>query len=195
MITKFKITRLPTRAVLKISTVLIVLDQEYHISEQADMTVDISDRGVPYDNFDFKLGNDEGAWSPEYKATVNGQVDVNAPDIPYVETIVPTALATDITSSFVFNTSTDRIKIMDIDPKYGDIIINGNDIVIGQTYMIWEFVNVIFVSTASIISQNMTTTISIRAGNKNEFSVANDIDITTKGNLQGSIYGVATTTV
>ena len=193
MITKFKITRTAKRAVIKISTVSIVVDQEYPITEQANMTIDVTERGVPFDTFGFKLGNGNGSWSPEYTATIKGEVNTSTPAIPYVETLIPTTGQTDITSSFVFNTSTDRIKINGINPKYGNLLINGSDVILGKTYFKYEFINVIFSSTAELTSQSITSSITIQAGNKNEFAVANNIDITTKGNLQGSIYGTSDT--
>ena len=77
-IIKFKITRLPKRAILKVDAVPMVLGQEYTIPQQAQMTCDVSDLGVPYDDFGYKLGNDKNIWSAEYKCTVNANVDTGA---------------------------------------------------------------------------------------------------------------------
>lgn len=195
MITKIKITRLPVRADLKLSAVLVTLDQEMHVSEESNLTVDISNRGVPYDNFGFRLGNDTGDWSPEYKATINGQVNTNTPDIPTANTNVATLGTIDLTASIVPNDSTDRIKVESVNPNYGNLIINGSKAIIGKTYMIYEFINIFFDSTAPLTSQNITTVIALLPGNKDGDGASTNINITTTGNLQGTIDIVELATV
>ena len=195
MITKIKITRLPLRADLKLSAVLVTLDQEIHISDESNLTVDIAGRGVPYDNFGFKLGNDTGIWSPEYKATINGDVNTSTPDIPTAEIDIATNGSLDITSSIVPNDSTDRVKVVSVSPNYGFFVINGSRAVVGKTYMLYEFINLFFNSNVNLASQNLVTAINLLPGNKDGDGAAVNINITTLGNLQGSIFGEATMTV
>lgn len=185
-ITKFKITRKPVRADLKISGGLVPLNQEYHISQQATMTVDVFDRGVPYDDFGFKLGNDNGDWSPEYKCTINALVNVSTPEITPNNLLVATGGQRNLAGDVIWNTSTDRIKVVSISSE-GYLVINGSRAIIGQTYFVYDFINLIFVSTANIISQNVATTITLLPSNDSGDGVNADIVITTTGNLQGTI--------
>ena len=117
MITKFKITKLPLRAILKISSIPVVLNQEYHISEQENMTCDITERGVPFDEFLFQLGNDNGIWSNVSKSVINVQVDSNTPTVILTDLTIAYKETIDITGNFNFNTSTDRVIITSISPK------------------------------------------------------------------------------
>jgi len=185
-ITKFKITRLPIRANLKLSGGLLPLNQEYHISQQATMTVDVFDRGVPYDDFGFKLGNDGGDWSPEYKCTINALVNINTPEITPNNLFVTTGGQRSLAGDIIWNTSTDRVTIVSITGD-GYLVINGSRANEGQTYFVYELVNLIFVSTAGIETQNAVTTIVLLPANANENGVNANIIITTTGNLKGTI--------
>ena len=71
MITKFKITRLPIRASLTIDGIDVVLDQEYSITKQEVMVATAYSKGNPYDDFLFRVGNNDGLWSNEAKCTIN----------------------------------------------------------------------------------------------------------------------------
>jgi len=191
-ITKFKITRKPVRADLKLAGGLLPLNQEYHISQQATMTVDVFDRGVPYDNFGFKLGNDNGDWSPEYQCTINALVSVSTPEITPNNLFVATGGQRNLAGDIVWNTSTDRIKVVSISGD-GFLVVNGSRAIIGQTYFVYEFINLIFVSTASIETQNVVTTITLLPSNDSGDGVNADIVITTTGNLRAVINDLETT--
>lgn len=186
MITKIKITRLPVRAQLKLLAVAVTLDQEIHISQEPDLTIDVSDRGVPYDNFGFRLGNEEGDWSPEYKASINANINVGTPNIPHANIDIATLGNLDITANINYNNSTDRIKVESISSN-GYITINGSKAIVGKTYMTYEFLNIIFIATAGLESQNAVTTIVLLPGNKDGDGLSANIILTTTGNLRGSI--------
>lgn len=185
-ITKFKITRLPVRASLKLSGGTLPLNQEYHISQQAQMTVDVFDRGEPYDDFGFKLGNDNGDWSPEYNCTINALVDAGVPTITPVNISVPTAGTRDITADIVYTASTDRIVLKSI-TGLGYLNINGSRAIVGNTYYLYDFVNVIFVSIANIESQNEVTTVVLTPENGTQTGADANIVLTTSGNLRGVV--------
>lgn len=194
-ITKFRITQLPSLASLKISGGIVPLNQEYHISQQAQMTVEVFDRGVPYDTFKFQLGNDGGDWSPSYTCTINAHVNVGTPSITPNALYVATGGQRNLTGDIIWNTSTDRIKLVSVtNPQYGYLVINGSQAIIGQTYSVSEFINLIFVSTANIYTQNVTVTLVLLPSNSNEDGSNVNITITTTGNLSGTIEGEATTT-
>ena len=194
-ITKFRITQLPSLASLKISGGIVPLNQEYHISQQAQMTVEVFDRGVPYDTFKFQLGNDGGDWSPSYVCTINAHVNVGTPSITPNDLFVATGGQRSLNGDIIWNTSTDRIKLVSVtNPEYGYLVINGSQAVIGQTYSVSEFINLIFVSTANIYTQNVVTTITLLPSNADGDGSNADIVITTTGNLAGTIEGEATTT-
>jgi hypothetical protein len=185
-ITKFKITRLPIRADLKVLAAFVPLNQEYHISQQSDMTIDVSDRGVPYDSFGYKLGNDNGDWSPEYNVTVNALTDSGTPSLTPYSTTIPTAGSLDITANIVTNDDTDRFTVISITGN-GYLILNDSIVDIGDVIFLYQLIELIFVSTASILSQNVVTTITLKPSNVDGDGANADIVITTTGNLHGSI--------
>jgi len=150
MITKFKITRVPKTAVIEISSVAIVLDQEYPISSQTDMTIAISGTGVPYDDFGYKLGNEDSSWSREINAVINANVETNTPEITPLDLLVTTNGTLDILPSIVTNSSTDKIRIVEINPKQGNLIINGSNVVDGQIIFISNLISSVFRSQIDV---------------------------------------------
>jgi len=200
MITKFKVTIPPLDANLKIDGVAVVKNQEYPISKQADMTLDVLGRAVPYDTFRFKVGNDDANWSAEMTATINVQVNNQTPVVTLLDIFIPTTISASgesypyiINSQVSFNDSTDRYKIDLISPKDGYIAINGQNAKIGVTYRLCDLVTMAFVSTAAIDSKNALTTIYISPGNVNEWGASTPLNITTKGNLSSVINGTSNT--
>lgn len=185
-ITKFKISRLPLVGSLKISGGNVPLNQEYHISQQNAMTFEVFDRGVPYDTFGFRLGNDYGDWSPEYNCTINALVNSSTPLINSVNLSVATAAQTDITADIVWNDSTDRFTIVSIVGN-GYLLINGSIAVVGQVYYVSDITTIIFVSISNIDAQNDQTTIVLTPANSNETGPAANIVLTTSSNLRGII--------
>lgn len=194
MITKFKIIELPLRASIQIDAIDVVINQEYHVTKQETMTVDVTDRGVPYDSFMYQLGNENGDWSQPLKATINAEVNNSTPIVTANQLTVPTVSNTDITADIVFNDSTDRVEIVDIDPKFGDLYADGQKLAVSSQIMLYKFKNVIFKSRAPLTSQEVTTTFTLRAGNSIGWGPTADIDITTTGNLHGIISGNTTLT-
>jgi hypothetical protein len=183
------------RATLEVSAVPVVLNQEYHISEQENLTCDVTGRGVPYDEFLFQLGNDNGYWSDEAKATVNAQVNSNTPAVVLTNQTIATGGLKDITSAFAFNDSTDRVKITSMTAKKGIVYVNGVALIIGKIYFLYDFINITFASIVPLTSQNEVATLAVEPGDKDGFEAASNLDITTTGNLQGSIYGTSNTNV
>jgi hypothetical protein len=180
-ITKFKISRLPQRAELRLLGGLIPLNQEYFISQQSDMTVDALDRGVPYDSFGFKLGNDNGDWSLEYSIIINALVNVFDPEVTTIilEGIIDES--SDVTANFVFNDSTDRVTIDSI-TQSENFYINGILAQVGKTYMLYDFINL------SIIPTNVNgTEIYVTPKNNTTNGTSTLFEVTIKGNLIGAI--------
>jgi len=190
-IIKFKITRLPKRAILKVDAVPMVLGQEYTIPQQAQMTCDVSDLGVPYDDFGYKLGNDKNIWSAEYKCTVNANVDTGAFII--TNEVFDVTINNTTAIPITLEDQVDRITIVSHSPKYGELLINGSQAILGKTYMRYNYFNLQFSSNANLDTQNIESILSYTKGNKNGTSSACTYTFKTTANLSGSINGIATT--
>lgn len=194
-ISKFKITRAPKRSNITIGGIAYVLNQEYPISGQATMVIEVLDRGVPYDDFGFRLGNENAIWSNQYKALINAQVNSNLPDIPYNLIDVKLNETNDLTGLIVPNDSTDRIKIISLIPKTGELYIDGTAVVIGKTYMTYEFINLEWKSSGDITLQNEVGTLTLQAGNKDGLQPSSTIDFESTANLSGTVEGTSSITV
>lgn len=164
-VTKFKITRAPKRATLNILGVAFVLNQEYSIFNQNSMTVEALERGVSYDDFGFKLGNENGVWSPEYKCTVNVQVGSGTPTFTSFQLATTLYTEIDITNNFIFDANTDRVWLTSITPGKGTLMINGSPARTSKYYKLYDFKNVKFTPYDNIESQNSTVVITLRVGN------------------------------
>jgi hypothetical protein len=164
-VTKFKITRAPNRATLNILGVAFVLNQEYSIFNENSMTVEAFERGVSYDDFGFKLGNENGIWSPEYKCTINAHVNTGTPISVSFEVDTTLYKEIDITDDFIFDDKTDRVWITEMTPVKGTMTVNGNPVIFFKPYRLYLFKNVKFVPYDDIDSQNSTTVVSFRVGN------------------------------
>lgn len=187
-ITKFKITRAPVRATLEIETVPFVLDQEYPIAKQAQMVAKVSGIGVPYDNFGFKLGNDNGIWSPEYNCTINANVGAGAPSCNDIDIDVELFALTNITSLFVFDDNSDRIQFTEESlPRYGTLKINGIDLIVNKIYYKYEFLKVFWFAEYNGLLPNVVSTLKFRFGNKDIWGLDCTLTLTSTANLQGII--------
>lgn len=191
-IIKFKITRLPKRAALKVDAVPMVLGQEYAISQQAQMTCDVSDLGVPYDDFGYKLGNDTSVWSPEYKCTINANVE----DLPItISSDNYNVALNEVTPiAFTLENQSDRIIITNHNPKYGELYINGSQAILGKVYMRYNFVNLSFHSNYDLDSQNVVSVINYQKGNKTGYVSGSTMSFTSTANIAGIINSDTTST-
>lgn len=189
-ITKFKITTPTLRATLDIATFPYVLNQEYPIAQQSQMVAGIVDVGVPYDRFGFRLGNDDDVWSEECFCTINAQVLGGTPTMPFNPMNHQHYLNEIASISFIFSfdDNTDRIIFTEkVLPQYGKIVINGIDMVIGQTYFLYEFINVFWHSSYQGLLQNVVATYKFKVGNINELSSEITLNFNSSANLQGVV--------
>lgn len=188
-ITKFKITTLLERATLVIAGNPYVLDQEYPITQQSQMVASITDIGVPYDTFGFKLGNENEIWSEELFCNINAQVlpgyaGVNTNPIDHIHLL--NEFTEDIRYLWEFNNSTDRIIFTEkLLPQYGILKINDIEMVINQVYFLYEFINVTWSSSYQGLLQNVISTIKYRVGNIQQLSLPLTINFISSANLQG----------
>lgn len=189
-IIKFKVTRLPKRASLKIDAVAVVLNQEYALTQQSQMTCDISDIGVPYDDFGYKLGNDKEIWSPEYKCTINANVE-NLP-ITTTSNNYNVALNQVTPIAFTLENQVDRVIITNHNPKYGEFFINGSQAILGKVYMRYDFKNLSFSSNNNVEEQNVVSIINYDKGNKNGYVSGSTISFISTANI-ASIINSSTT--
>jgi len=185
MITKFKITRLPVRATVEINATVIEQDYEYPISDQSNMTIQVNDRGVPHDDFGFRLGNEDNVWSPEYKCTVNANVAVGAFNI--TNDIIPVKLNEVTVYVITFEDQVDRLKFVSHNPKYGSLKINGSTVLNGKTYLRHEIQNVEFVSNGDVTEQNVESVVTYYKGNVDGLSTACTFVFKSTANLAAQI--------
>lgn len=189
MITKFKITSAPQRANLTIDSSPFVLNQEYSITLQSTMVLTVTDRGVPYDTFKYQLGNEEGAWSPELIITVHAQVNAGIPSGTPFSLEHDIFEQVDLNPHFVFDDKTDRILFDAIDSNIGELFIDGNPAILGKTYMLYEFENVIYKANHTNQVPNAFGTLTFKNGNKDGYSTSYDVILTSRANLWGTING------
>ena len=193
-ISKFKITRAPKRALIKIEGVDYVLNQEYAIHLQSAMQILVDNIGEPYDNFGFKLGNPNNTWSQEYNATINALVDVGTPFLANLDISVKGNEVTDITSLIIFDDYTDRFKVVQLSPNYGAILINDSQVVLNKTYMLYDIDSIDFSSNHTLIEQNIVTTMTCAVGNKDGWVANSTINLISSANMTGSSDSVITVT-
>jgi len=194
-ITKFKITRAPNRATLNILGVAFVLNQEYSIFNQNSMTVEALERGVSYDDFGFKLGNENGIWSPEYKCTINAQVNTGTPISVSFEVDTTLYHELDITNDFIFDNNTDRVWITAMTPGKGTLTVNGNPVIFFKPYRLYLFKEVKFIAYDNIYSQNSTAVISFRVGNDTAIEpIVYTVTLKATSNIASTIECIAETT-
>jgi len=194
-VTKFKITRAPKRAQVNILGVAFVLDQEYSIFNQSSMTVEAFERGVSYDDFGFKLGNENGVWSPEYTCTINAQVNNGVPISVSFEVDTTLYMEIDITDDFIFDNNTDRVWITEMTPGKGTLTVNGNPVIFFKPYKLYLFKNVKFIAYDDIDSQNSTTVVSFRVGNATAIEpTVYTVTLKATSNIASAIECIAETT-
>jgi len=194
-VTKFKITRAPKRAQVNILGVAFVLDQEYSIFNQSSMTVEAFERGVSYDDFGFKLGNENGVWSPEYTCTINAQVNNGVPISVSFQVDTTLYMEIDITDDFIFDNNTDRVWITEMTPGKGTLTVNGNPVIFFKPYKLYLFKNVKFVAYDDIDSQNSTTVVSFRVGNETAIEpTVYTVTLRATSNMASKAEGIAETT-
>lgn len=185
-ISNFKISRAPKRCVMTVDGSGVIIDHSYPISLQNTIVVTASSKGVPYDDFGFKVGNDDQVWSQEYTCKVNALTNSGTPS--FTNSIIDIAIneQVDISANFVFDDSTDRIKIVSINPKHGDLLVNGLPMVIGKTYMLYEFINIKFISIYHDSEANVATTIGFQVGNSSGMTATLfTVDLVATANLFG----------
>jgi hypothetical protein len=190
-ITKFKITTAPERAILQIANVDYVLNNEYSLSQQDQMSCDISNVGVPYDQFGYKLGNQNDIWSDEFFCTINALVETNTPQLSLSIIDVPHKLneiTSELSPLFDFDNNTDRIIFTEKTlPQYGSLRINNIEVVINQVYFLYQFENVFWYSSYVGLLQNVVSSFKFRVGNIDELSSEIILNFNSSGNLQGVI--------
>jgi len=189
-ITKFKITRAPIRATLEIASVSVVVGQEYPISQQAQMVAKVTNVGVPYDDFGFRLGNSNNIWSEEFDCTINVNVDGVSPTVPFPVMNHYHYLNQDANIDFIwsFNDSTDRIRFTQaVAPQYGTLRINGLNMILNKTYFLYEFIKVVWHSEYYGILQNVSCKLNFQVGNVNEWSPEYELNFYSSANMIGVI--------
>ena len=186
-LTKFKITELPisTNILLKIAEIPVVLNQEYSRSQQSLLTADALNRGVPLGFFKFQIGNDNGIWSIEYVASISAAVNVFTPEVITTNILTETNLITLINPFLIFKSSTDRVRIHSIIGEQG-FYVNGTLAIIGKTYFLYEFINVIFIGY-----DVNATVINLIPANATTSGAITPLIINIKNNLSGIIFGQA----
>lgn len=188
-ITKFKITQLPKRASLKIESKDVVLDQEYSILKQDDFDILVSGVGKPYDEFKYKLGNENGNWSNDITATINVDTDTGTPASTAVLSSIANKVETDITSDFVYDAKTDRVKITingTYSNSYAKLLVNGIEIVNEAEFFLYE-INDIKAYIDVFDVQNAITYYKIAYGNENGYSAFANITMVCSANMWSDI--------
>lgn len=194
MINKFKITRLPERALLQINGVDVVLNQEYSIVQQADLVATVYNRGEPYDNFGYRLGNSENILSAEINCIINALVNTGTdPSFLDLDIDVDINVSTDILSSFVFDDFTDRVKFTAVVNIHGQFLINGEPVISEQWYMLYEIETMEYVSIYSGAYPNVYDFWLVQVGN----AVFTDEPVELKFNLTANLFSnfIGTTTL
>lgn len=194
-INKFKIVKSPLKASILIDTIEHVLNQEYSIAKQGDTDIVVTGVGVPYDSFIYRLGSDDGNWSPELEAIINVNVDAGTPVSGAVAEDIAGNATTDITSAVVFDQYTDRFTILEPvaeTEKYGILKINDIDVVLGQVYFISDVVTIKFLSTHNAALPNEATSYRIQTANYLVLGNIATFVLTSTANLQGESNGLTT---
>ncbi len=187
-INKFKITVSPLRASILIETVEHVLNQEYSIDKQDDIDIVTTDVGVPYDEFKYQLGADDGSFSPDIVATIDVNVNAGTPAATALDFPVKGNEYTDITSDITFDDKTDRFKFIpavSFTAAYGDIYINDEILELNRIYFLYELGTIKFLSNHSETLQNPNSLFKLQRGNKDGFSASANVDIESSANLKG----------
>ena len=195
-ISLFKITRVPKRSTLEVDGNLVVLNSVFHISKQESLVIKTQGRGVPYDDFGLRLGNEQEEWSKEYKATINVDVEAGTPTSSNPTASYPANDVSEAYTDMAFDTKTDRMLIDSYSaPKYGVLTLaNGTPLEVGKIYMLYELAGLLFKAENIGSIQNPVTTISFKVGNKDGMNATVfTFTVTLSANLHGIINGTSNT--
>ena len=139
----FEITEKPTRTLMTVEDVEVVVGTKYDIALQSEVKL-INEHlypGEPFDSFKYKINNDAVASVNEGVVTVNFETDKTV--VPEVVTLEKNIL---LFGSFFFSGEVapsqyyDRITITAIMGK-GNWFYNGNPVAVGQTLFYYQLVN------------------------------------------------------
>lgn len=170
----FKITRLPKRMLLYIeSGVLAEIEEMYPMYKESTLYVDafLGIRGEPFDSFGYSiLATKDGEWSDEIDMKINIKPELGPLVCSYESIDMTFQTRKDITSLFIFTDTSDRIKINSVNGA-NEITIKGQPLVLGKTYMWYEFKEVVLAtSTPRDGSDAWHSKIYFNFGRLNEWS-------------------------
>lgn len=188
-VSKFKIARLPFRSSLFIEGSPVVLNQLYPITSQANLVVVTSGIGTPYDSFEFQLVGDDGSSTLSYACAINTKAEVGAINTNDLSYNVPKNELTII--PVVFESTVSKVIFNSYVNKKGNILIDGDELVLGQVYHRYQLNNISYLTTYSEDGIDITTTVNMEKFNDAEASEIVTLSLISTANISSSITGEA----
>jgi hypothetical protein len=175
---KFKIEQGPKRIELRIPKVagdpnppLFEKGTEYDMDLESEIiwNPNVGYPGEPLDKFTYRIKPDENSnWSPPIPFVINVPPVPGTPSCQNRSTLVSQGFTNQITESFIFDTSTDRIRIDSIEGQ-GTLYIDNMPVEIGRAYMIYEFKNISYHALGDPLNSTIYARINFTMGRKNEW--------------------------
>jgi hypothetical protein len=189
---KFKIARLPIRSSLFISGVPVVLNQLYPISSESNLVVITNGIGTPYDSYEFQLVSDTGESTLSYTCTINTAAAIGVVNTNNQSFNVPKNEKTSV--PVVFESTVGKVIFLSYGNKKGNILIEGDEVVLGQTYQRYQLDNIEYITTYPEDGINITTLVNMQKFNDAGLSETVTVSFVSTANISSSIAGASIVT-
>lgn len=195
MITKFIIEEYSPLIDLKINGETVILNHEYDISDEKNMTATVLERGRPLGKIKFKFKNNNNIISKSYYCTLNVDVNNIMSLVDDIEFSHEHGELVDINTLISFNDSTDRLVCIEKNDLYGDFTIDGKELVLNKVYFLFEFKNVFYKVKSFIQIPNIESNYKFRNFNYQDQSNEYTLTLKSTGNLFVDINTASSLTV
>jgi len=155
---------------------LLELGVEYPVSKEVDIRAltHLGYGAVPLDDFGYEILHTKNApWSKEIQFVFNVTPDAGTPTCSAGSKSLRSRTIEEITDLFVFDSMSDRIRIDSITGVNNNITVQGQPLLYGEMYMIYDFVDVkIQTGTAQVGADANLSTINFTMGKDGEWGAS-----------------------